>query len=373
MNFNPTLWLRRIEAIPATRFVVGAAAMIIAVGFVDHFTGPMTMLTIFYLVPVAATAWVVGPRAGGSLALFAALTWAFADTIGPFGAPKAEFGYVNDLSMLVIFLFVNTVIGILRDQTQKQRDLMQDVQRHLLPAMPSVPNVELAARWIPAWTVGGDYYDVIDTGPNRVAICLADVSGKGMAAALVMSNVQATVRALNASGLAPDRLITTLNRLLYRRLRMESFVTIFFGVLDPMSGQLTFCNGGHTPPLVRRKDGTLLRLDSTGPVAGIFTAAAYRSVTITLNAGDRLVVFSDGVTESENSADEEFGEERLRDLLLRETQLTADETCDAIVETLTAFRGSRPYNDDVTMLVVARTAAEEQSEADHGVITYAAI
>jgi hypothetical protein len=372
MNFNPTLWSRRIEAIPARTFVIGAAAMIAVVGAVDHFSGPMTLLTIFYLVPVAATAWVVGPRAAGSLALLAALTWAFADSIGPFGEPKAAIAYVNDLSMLVIFLFVNAVIGILRAQTQKQRDLIQDVQRHLLPAMPEIPNVELAARWIPAWTVGGDYYDVIAAGPNRVAICLADVSGKGMAAALVMSNVQATVRALDASGLTPDRLIATLNRLLCRRLRRDSFVTIFFGVLDPVSGELTFCNGGHTPPLVRRKDGTLSRLESTGPVAGIFAEAAYRSVTIRLDVGDRLVVFSDGVTESENASDEEFGEERLRKVLLRETALTAEDTCDAIVETLTAFRGSRPYNDDVTMLVVARTAAAEQAEADHA-ITYAAV
>jgi len=373
MNFNPTLWLRRIEAIPARHFIFGAAATIAAVGVVDHFTGPMTLLSIFYLAPVAATAWVVGPRAAGSLALMAALTWAFADSIGPFGEPKAAIAYVNDLSMLVIFLFVSTVIGILRDQTQKQRDLMQDVQRHLLPAMPSVPNLELAARWIPAWTVGGDYYDVIDAGPHRVAICLADVSGKGMAAALIMSNVQATVRALNAGGLAPDRLIATLNRLLYRRLRRESFVTIFFGVLDPVSGELTFCNGGQTPPLVYRNDGTLERLDSTGPIAGIFAEAAYKSVTIKLDVGDRLVVFSDGVTESENAADEEFGEQRLRKALLGGNARTAEEICDAIVETLTAFRGSRPYNDDVTMLVVARTAAEEQSEADHGVITYAAV
>ena len=97
MNFNPTLWLRRIEAIPARRFVFGAVATIAAVGVVDHFTGPMTMLTIFYLLPVAATAWVVGPRVAGSLALMAALTWAFTDSIGPFGEPKAAIAYVNDL------------------------------------------------------------------------------------------------------------------------------------------------------------------------------------------------------------------------------------------------------------------------------------
>jgi Stage II sporulation protein E (SpoIIE) len=372
MNFNPTLWLRRIEATPAPHFVFGAAATIAAIGIVDHFTGPMTALTVFYLLPVAATAWVVGPRAAAWLALMAAVTWAVADSIGPLVKPKDAIGYINDLSMLVVFLFVTGVIGILRAQVRKQRDLIQDVQRHLLPTMPSVPNVELAARWMPAWTVGGDYYDVIASGPNRLAICLADVSGKGMAAALIMSNVQATVRALNAGGLTPDRLIATLNRLLYRRLRLESFVTIFLGVLDPLSGELAFCNAGHTPPLVTRSDGTLVRLESTGPVTGIFADATYRSETVRLGAGDRLVVFSDGVTESENVADEQFGEDRLCQVLLRGDLLTADDTCSAIVDTLTAFRGSRPYNDDVTMLVVARQPADDQSEVDHEVIARAA-
>ena len=361
MKFNPTLWLRRIEAVPAPQFVFAAAVTIAAIGIVDHFTGPMTILTIFYLAPVAATAWVVGPRAAGSLALMAAIIWAFADSVGPFGEPKAAVAYVNDLSMLVIFLFVSGLIGILRDQVRHQRDLIQDVQRHLLPAMPAVPNLELAARWIPAWTVGGDYYDVIDAGPNRVAICLADVAGKGIAAALIMSNVQATIRALNAGGLAPDRVMATLNRLLHGRLRTPSFVTIFFSVLDPVSGDLTFCNAGHPSPLVVRKGGAIEGLDSTGPVVGIFAEAAYKSVTVHLGAGDRLVIFSDGVTESTNVKDEEFGESRLRTVLLHKDALTADQTCDALVETLTAFRGSQPYGDDVTMLVVART--EDSHEA----------
>ena len=367
MKFNPTLWLRRTEAVPAPQFVFAAAAMIVIVGIVDHFTGPMTMLSIFYLVPVAATAWVVGRRAAGALALMAAITWALADSIGPLGEPKAAVAYVNDLSMLLIFLFVNAVIGILRDQVRHQRDLIQDVQRHLLPSMPAVPNLELAARWIPAWTVGGDYYDVIDAGPNRVAICLADVSGKGIAAALIMSNVQATIRALNAGGLTPDRVIAALNRLLHRRLRMGSFVTIFFAVLDPVSGELTFCNAGHPSPLVVRKGGVIEGLDSTGPVAGIFAEAAFKSVTINLAAGDRLVVYSDGVAEAHNAGDEEFGEPRLREVLLRGEALTAQQTCDAVIETLTAFRGSRPYYDDVTMLVVAR------EEDGHEVITSVAV
>lgn len=354
MTFNPTLWSRRIEAIPATRFVIGAAAAIVVIGTVDHFTGPMTLLTIFYLLPVAGTAWVVGRTPAQWLALFAAITWAVADSVGPLAEPKAPLAWVNDASILIVFFFINVVVSALRDHVQSQRDLMQDVQRHLLPTIPRPANVDIASRWIPVWTVGGDYYDVIDAGPNRLAICLADVSGKGIAAALIMSNLQAAVRALVSSGLPPECLLTTLNRLLHQRLRKPSFVTMFLGVLDTVSGQFTFVNAGHNPPILSMEDGALVGLQATGPVAGIFAEANYKAVTIELRDGDRLVIYSDGVTEYQNHAGEEFGEARLREVLMREAGKPAEKTCLAIVDALHAFGGDRPYDDDVTMLVVSR-------------------
>ena len=361
--FNPTRWLRRTEAIPSNRFVIGAAAAITAVGAVDHLTGPMTLLTAFYLIPVAATAWVVGRVPAQWLALYAAVTWALADAIGPLAEPKAHLAWLNDASILLVFFFINIVVSALRQQVQAQRDQMQDVQRHLLPAIPQMPNVDIASRWIPAWTVGGDYYDVIEVGPNRLAICLADVSGKGIAAALMMSNVQATVRALTSSKLAPDVFLTTVNRLLHQRLRTPSFVTMFFGVLDLGAGQLTFVNAGHNPPMLSREDGTLVRLESTGPVAGIFAEANYKAVTIDFVPGERLVIYSDGVTEYENGAGEEFGDARLREILVRETAQPAEETCRAIVDGLHSFGGDVPFNDDVTMVVVV--TPQSSSEVRH--------
>ncbi|MEA2166584.1 MAG: phosphoserine phosphatase RsbU/P [Thermoanaerobaculia bacterium] len=367
MTFNLTLWTRRIEAVRTSQFVIGAAAAIVAIGTVDHFTGPMTMLTIFYLVPVAGTAWVVGRAPAQCLAVFAAITWAVADSIGPLAEPKAYLAWANDASILIVFFFVNVVVSALRDQVQGQRDLMQDVQRHLLPTIPRSANVDIASRWIPLWTVGGDYYDVIDVGPNRLAICLADVSGKGIAAALIMSNVQAAVRALVSSGLVPERLVTALNRLLHQRLRTQSFVTMFFGVLDTICGQLTFVNAGHNPPILSREGGGMVRLEPTGPVAGIFAEATYRAVTIALGDRDRLVIYSDGVTEYENYAGEQFGEARLREILMGEAGKPAEETCHAIIDGLHAFGGDRTYGDDVTILVVRRAPSSLQSsmETDH--------
>jgi Stage II sporulation protein E (SpoIIE) len=381
MTINPALWARRIEAIPAGRFVRGCAAAIVVIGVIDHFTGPMTMLTIFYLIPVAATAWVAGRAPAQWLALFAAIIWALADSIGPLAQPRASLAWVNDASILTVFLFITIVVSALRAQVQAQRDLMQDVQRHLLPAIPPLANVDIASRWIPAWTVAGDYYDVIDAGSDRLAICLADVSGKGIAAALMMSNVQATVRALSSSSLPPAALVTTLNRLLHQRLRTPSFVTMFFGVLEIASGRFTFVNAGHNPPILSREEGTLVSLPSTGPVAGIFAEATYEAVTIELRDCDRLVIYSDGVTEYENRAGEEFSEARLRQVLTRAAGQTAEETCRAVIESLHAFGGDRPYDDDVTMLVVSRPPAaagvasnsQRSRETDHGIVKTAAL
>ncbi len=357
MTVNPTLLSRRMEAIPAHRFVVAAAAAIALIGVVDHLTGPVVSLAIFYLLPVAAAAWLVGPRPAYALAIFAAITWAVADRIGPLAEPKARLAYLNDLSMLGVFVVVIAVTGVLRREMRKQRDLLQEVQRHLLPdALPRAAGLEIASRWIPAWTVAGDTYDVIDLGSGSIALCLADVSGKGMAAALIMSNVQAIVRSVAVDRRhAPDRVLRTLNRLLCERLRRGLFVTAFYAIIDTNSGALSFANAGHPPALLRRRDGSIERLQSTGPVAGMLPDATYRCVDMKLSEGDRLFVYSDGVTEYENRSGEQFGETRLCRLLANSLAETAEETCTAVSEALRQYGNGRAFGDDVTMLVALRS------------------
>lgn len=356
MTFNATLWWRRIEAIPPAQFILGSVAAVLGVGVVDHFTGPILSLSIFYLVPVAATAWIVGRTAAQVLAVFAATVWAVADRIGPLAEPKAPIAYANDVSMLLLFLFMAALLSALRGEVQRQRDLVQDVQRRLLPALlPRLPGVEVASRWVPAWTVAGDYYDLTSAGEGRVAICLADVSGKGMPAALIMSNVQATVRVLAAEGLPPDRVLATLNRFLYERLRRGAFVTMFYGVVDVERGTFAYASAGHNAAILRRRDGSLQRLESTGPVAGVFETAGYRTVTVDARLADGLFIYSDGITEYENAHGEQFGEPRLLEVLGRVPASSAEQTCDAVVEALRQFGGNRPYLDDVTMLALVRS------------------
>ena len=263
--------------------------------------------------------------------------------------------------MFALSAVIVAAVGTLRREVHKQRDLMQEVQRRLLPQrIPSVAGAAIAARWMPLWTVGGDYYDVIDLGPGRVALCVADVSGKGMTAALIMSNVQAIVRTVATDRRhAPDRMLATLNQLLHDRLAGGFFVTIFYAVLDTTSGILSFANGGHPPAMVQRKDGTVERLESTGPVSGLLAGATYRCVDVQLLVGDRVVIYSDGVTEYENRAGEQFGESRLGDLLATSPVATAEDTCATIATALHEFGDGRAFNDDVTMLVAMRTGDAE--------------
>lgn len=365
MSFSLQKWARRIEALPPLQFVLGSIAAILVIGVVDHLTGPITSLTIFYLVPVASTAWVVGRAAGNGLALFAALTWAIADRFGPYAEPKALIGYWDDLSMLAVFIVINTALGILRAQLQRERTILQDVQRRLLPnALPELRNFDVAWRWEPAWTVAGDYYDVMVDG-DQCAFCVADVSGKGMPAALLMSNVQATVRALSAEGMSPRRVVSNLNEMLFERVRRGSFVTLFYGVLDISTGELTYVNGGHNPPLVCSSEGEILHLQPTGPVAGVIREARYTEETIRIRPGDMLVVYSDGVTEYENAAGEQFGDERLRDAVRAGAARSAEELCLAVFASMRRFGGRMPFNDDVT-LVALRSIAPSSGPATPG-------
>jgi serine phosphatase RsbU (regulator of sigma subunit) len=358
MHFNPTLLSRRVESIPPLRFVAGAMAAIVVVGIIDHLTGPVVSLAILYVVPVAATAWVVGPRPAFAVAVVAATTWAVADRVGPVAEPRADLAYINDASMFALSAVIVAAVGTLRREVHKQRDLMQEVQRHLLPQrIPAVAGAVIAAQWMPLWTVGGDYYDVIDAGPGRVALCLADVSGKGMTAALIMSNVQAIVRTVATDRRhAPDRMLATLNQLLHDRLAGGFFVTAFYAVLDTATGMLSFANAGHPPAMLRRKDGTVEPLASTGPVAGLLPGATYRCIDVHFNEGDQLVIYSDGVTEYENRAGLQFGESRLGQLLTVSTVTSAEETCSTIATALHEFGEGRAFNDDVTMLVAVRTS-----------------
>ncbi len=241
----------------------------------------------------------------------------------------------------------------------KELEQAAEIQQRLLPAYaPQVPGVDLAGYNAPCRTVGGDYYDFLTYPDGRVAMLVGDVAGKGMPAALLMSSLQARAQVLfdDPVDLAP--LVTRLNRIIASNCPSNRFISFFIAVLDPKSGQMTYVNAGHNPPLVARSSGEVERLEGTGLILGILPAAKFEQRTSTLDPGDVLVLFSDGVTEAcRPDVDEEFGEDRLADALARLKDLPARAIVESINQQLQEFTAGAPPADDITLVIAKRLQA----------------
>jgi sigma-B regulation protein RsbU (phosphoserine phosphatase) len=238
---------------------------------------------------------------------------------------------------------------------QQEREVAEarSIQQGLLPKrIPQRPGYEIAGAWQPAQSVGGDYYDVLEFDDNSVGLCIADVAGKGLPAALLMSNLQAAVRGLASPALAPDGLCTRLNSLVCHNTGADRFITFFYARLDGPARLLSYANAGHNAPILLHADGSHERLQAGGGVLGVFPQQKFSSGAAQLAPGDRLILYTDGVTEACDAAEEEFGEVRLL-RLLQEHRLAA---ASALQEKILAVAGefSRGHwHDDATLLVLA--------------------
>jgi serine phosphatase RsbU (regulator of sigma subunit) len=247
-----------------------------------------------------------------------------------------------------------------RAKLQRDLDLAALIQAQLFPSeLPRVAGYALAARNRPARICGGDYFDALAVGTEaaaeRLLLCVADVAGKGLPAALVMSNVQATLRALFGRTASLPQLADSASRLLYGSTSPEKYVTAAFAELVPVSGELTFVGAGHLDNLLVRADGSLTRLESTGAPLGLLPdQPAYTENRLTLAPGDWAVLFSDGVTDAQDADGNEFGEERLVDVVRAAAGGSADTMIDHVFSAIDAFVGSAPQFDDITLLVVRR-------------------
>lgn len=256
-----------------------------------------------------------------------------------------------------IRLEVATGIERRRADSSARRELedAQRIQRALLPsppltsALPRPPWCEVAAAWLPAATFGGDCYDVIALDGDRIGISIGDVAGKGLPAALVMSNLQASVRAFAGEGLPPASVAARTNRALRRNSGIERFVTFFYAVLDRLGGTLTYCNAGHNPPVLLRRDGTIERLDTGGTVLGVFDAAEYADGSVRMAPGDRLVLFTDGITEATGGDGDDFGDARLVERIVADRALPPQGLVDSLMSAVAAFAGDH-LNDDATVM-----------------------
>jgi sigma-B regulation protein RsbU (phosphoserine phosphatase) len=247
------------------------------------------------------------------------------------------------------------------EQEALRRDLAlaAEVQRRLLPDRPPRrPAASLAAFTIAARNVAGDYYDFLEIGDGRLGIALADVSGKGVAAALIMSVVQASLRIIASDEHVPlDRLAARMNQFLYRSTQSSSYATFFYAQLDERSKRIEYVNAGHNPPYLiptAPADGAprLVELSTGGMVLGLFPDVTFERESVQLHAGDLLFIFSDGVPEALDARGEELGADRLQRLLFENHHLGADEIAERVAAFVREWSAGAPQHDDITFIVM---------------------
>ncbi len=238
---------------------------------------------------------------------------------------------------------------------QEETRLARDIQINLLPeSNPDIPGYDIAGKSIPALSVGGDYYDFILMDDNNITVCLGDISGKGMPAALLMSNLQATIRGQTLIGGLPKDCICRSNKLLFRSTDANKFATLFLGTLNIVKNEFCYTNAGHDPPMLFKNKSELMLLKTGGLILGFIDNIEYKCETISFEKGDLCVIYSDGITESMDTSGNEFGEERLTSLVKENTNLSSSKIIEKILETVIVHSRGVPQSDDITIVVIKK-------------------
>jgi serine phosphatase RsbU (regulator of sigma subunit)/predicted enzyme related to lactoylglutathione lyase len=237
-------------------------------------------------------------------------------------------------------------------RTTQELEIAKEVQARLFPQkLPPVSTLQYSGTCLQARQVGGDYYDFLDLGEERLGLVIGDIAGKGIAAALLMANLQANLRSQSSIALdQPQRFLRAVNQLFYENTTDGAFATLFFAEYDSSLGRLRYASCGHLPALLLRSDGSLERLEATGTPLGLFRKWDCAVCERQLSPGDTLALYTDGITESFDEAREEFGEERLVDALLRHREKSSQGLLEAIVEEVRRHSPNEQH-DDITMIV----------------------
>lgn len=249
-----------------------------------------------------------------------------------------------------------------KELIDKQLQLARDVQFRLFPGgPPSIPGYDIDGICIPAEEVGGDYYDYVRLPRGALAVAVADVSGHGVAAALVMTAFRGLLRMHTRSKLGPGKIARTINRLLPDFTGNSQFITAALLVLDLQTDKFTYTSCGHQPPLLIQEDGGFRPLDLHGPALGILKKADYPCERLPLIQGDILVLYTDGVLDLTNAADEAFGMERLRAALTGSRHLPASAMIKAVIQSTREFSGTKSFPDDFTLVIIKRRLSSDGS------------
>jgi serine phosphatase RsbU (regulator of sigma subunit) len=238
---------------------------------------------------------------------------------------------------------------------QEEMRMAEKIQMNLLPGIPpDIAGYDIAGTSLPAKNVGGDYFDYILADEGHCAFCIGDVSGKGMPAALLMANLQAAVRGQTHLKASTEDCMMLSNNLLFQSTAENKFATFFYSILDTQTHEISYSNAGHNPPLLFPEKGEPTPLKTGGVVLGFMENFSYQHSRCPFSRGDLLLLFSDGITEAVNAAGEEFGEERLKEVIVENRNDSAEELVDKIIRTAKYHEGDQPQMDDMTALIVKR-------------------
>lgn len=245
-----------------------------------------------------------------------------------------------------------------KKQLDDQLKTAQAIQEHLLPPdAPQVAGYDIANLYLPAFEIGGDYYDFFPLNDGQLGLVVADVSGDGVPSALVMAAFRALLRAFTPRVPDPAEMLEIINRMLPDFSGQSDFVSCFYGILDLNSGGLSYVNCGHNPPLHITVERTMQPLERSGPALGMFPAARFRTFQLDLAAGDLLVLYTDGLLEARDSQGRFFDDERLEPLLREQAGLPAGDLVQVVLDEARQFTGSQVFADDVTLVVIKRNRA----------------
>jgi serine phosphatase RsbU (regulator of sigma subunit) len=341
-------------------FVVALA--IAAVAYTDWVVVANVSLGYLYVLPIALSA-LVNPLL---LTIGLALLCTFLEDIfGP--APDSlHLRIVRIVISLAGFLIVGFLVTLIarqrerltaevkrqRDEYERDLTLASQVQQRVLPKPPLIPGLELAATMQTARLLGGDYYDFFRISNDIVDVVIADVSGKGAAASLLMPSLAVALRLRAGELSGPAAILKDLDEVLRQITNPATFVTMFYARFNPTLRTLEYASGGHNPPLlIRTSTGESLLLEEAGPIMGILPNAQFENTTIKLEPGDILTLFTDGITEQEDENGEEFSLERLKKVILSDKFDPAATMVANIAEAVSTFAGTKEQSDDLTVVI----------------------
>jgi serine phosphatase RsbU (regulator of sigma subunit) len=372
---TPSRWstvLRRVttegpyinERMSVLVLTVVVVAGMSAVAYADKSVASVSLAPLYFL-PLALSALLHPLRISFALSV---VCLGLHDLLGPVrdaGVPHIT----KDATTLLGYIFVVIVVNQLgtqrrrlaalaekqRDELAKEIQLAAEVQQSILPrSIPTVPGFDFAARMYPAKTVAGDYYGFIELPAGEIAVVIADVSGKGVAAGLLMPSIEVALRMDAARFSSTSDLLQTFNNVVCQITSGRRFISLFYGKLYPQSQSLEYTNAGHNPPLVIRAGTDPSPLDKGGPVLGVLPNSHYESEKISLRQGDVLVFYTDGAVEAENPAGEQYSAERLSRTVGLHLQQNARELIETIYTSVVQFRKTTSLADDLTLVLLKK-------------------